>query len=36
LLRSARKAALAAIAESFLFHILLLSFANCLDCFRKA
>jgi hypothetical protein len=36
LLHVAWKVALAAIAESFLLCISLLSFASCLDCFHKA
>jgi hypothetical protein len=36
LLRSARRATLALVAESLLLRISLLSFSSCLDCFRRA
>jgi hypothetical protein len=36
LLYSAQKAALAAIAESLLLRISLLSLSSCFDCFRRA
>jgi hypothetical protein len=35
-LRALRAASLAAMAESFLFYISILSFANCFDCCLKA